>query len=57
MSDLTLEQQLSMQIFIRDIDRANPDQLRELAKDLLKTLYAKDNAIKELARQEFIQKC
>ena len=47
--NLPMEVQLGLTKTGQDIDRCEPEQLRELAKELVRQLAVKDNIIKHMA--------
>jgi len=48
---ITLEQELTLAMFSREIDQASSEQLKEILKENLRQTMVKDNLIKELLRK------
>lgn len=53
--DLTLEQKFTMRLFEESIQAMNPEEARSLLVEASKLLMVKDNIIKGLMKQEFLQ--
>ena len=53
--DLTLEQKFTMRLFEESIQVMNPEEARSLLVEASKLLMVKDNIIKGLMKQEFLQ--